>query len=194
MSARVNPPFGGATEELPVSYAKGAFMRVWGSSQNHHAGPGWLADAAAEPAAPALGSWERPYRDVYWRAYLGGRVYGVYGALIAAGEMGRGGLAAVWGSGDRRGFPALLARLEEESLAWAHRDGRAWVFDVLRMLPPLAPAQAARLPRALRNEHLECLGLMPEFDLPAWWRRKEPTFAPYAVRAFGLARIGGETR
>lgn len=174
------------------SYAKDTSMYVSDISQKHQTGAEWLADAAAEPTAPGLGDRERPYRAVFWRGYLGTRAYGVYDALAAAAGAGLDGrAAALAGFGDGRAMVAALARLEAESLVWTHRDGRLWVFDVLRALPALSPAQTGRLPRALRNGHLDFLGMTPGFDLPAWWRRKEPSFAPYAVRAFGLVRIGG---
>lgn len=173
---------------LDDSYAKHTYMYELDSER---IAAGWLAEAAAEPTVPVLGARERPYRAIFWRAHLGTRVYGVYDALVAAMAAGLDGRAvAAAGFGDRRAMAAALARLEAESLVWSHRDGRTWVFDVLKSMPPLAPAQAARLPRALRNAHLDFLGTTPGFDLPAWWRRKEPSFAPYAVRAFGLARIG----
>lgn len=169
----------GAAPVLSVIYAKHTYLHENGTGR-----------AAAEPFAPGLGEREAAYRAVFWRACLGTRVYGVYDALRAAAECGGAGPpAARAGLADRRALDKALARLADEGLVLARRDGRLWAFDVLRALPALTPAQAAGLPRALRAAHLDFLGLTPGFDLPAWWRRGEPSFVPLAARAWGRLRV-----
>lgn len=190
-------------EEMDVFVVYDSYAKRTNLHETHRpdpaAGPasaGWLAQAAAEPTAPGLGERERPYRAVFWRACLGTRVYGVYDALRAAAESALPGAsarsAALAGLADRRALDKALARLATEGLARAHRDaGGAWIFDVLAETPALSRLQHDALPRGLRAAHLDFLGLTPGFDLPAWWRRAEPTFTPYAARAWGWRRVGG---
>ena len=171
----------GTAPVLSVIYAKRAYLHENGTGR-----------AAAEPFAPGLGEREAPYRAVFWRAYLGTRVYGVYDALRAAAECGTpgGGLpAARAGLADRRALDKALARLADELLVEVRRDGRRWEFDIAAALPALAPPPSAGLPRGLRAAHLDFLGLTPGFDLPAWWRRAEPSFVPLAVRTWGRLRV-----
>lgn len=138
---------------------------------------------------PTLGEREQAYRAIFWRAYLGTEIYGVYDALRAAAGAGLADAraAALAGFGDARPLPEVVAALEAEGLARRPPGGGPWALEVLRVLPPLTRFQAEALPRALRGTHLDFLGLTPGFRLPDWWKREEPSFAPGAAVAWGWA-------
>lgn len=178
------------------SYAKVAKRDDFNISQNHtEVDRGGAAIAAATDvtaveveAPPTLGAREGAYRAIFWRAYLGTRVYGVYDALRAAAVAGGvvdDKAAAMAGQRDVRALAGMIERLEAEGLARRPPGGGPWALEVLRVLPPLTRAQAEALPRALRLAHLDFLGLTPGFSLPAWWKRVEPSFAPAAAEVWG---------
>lgn len=170
----------------------------------------WLQAAAVEatrlPSPPGLGEREAAYRDLFWRPVWRARggsalAVSVYGSLAAAAAGGvalsAGLLQLSAGSANRRGLGPALDWLETQGLARVWRRGRsrvmAYHFEVLTPLPPLTPAEvtAAGWPRPMVALHLDFLGLTPGFDLPAWWRREEPSFLPAAARLWGFARLGG---